>query len=455
LGGTVYIRTLGCQMNVKDSERALGLLVEAGYAETPEPEAADVLLINTCSVREKPEQKVLGLLGEWQKIKRDRPEAVIGLMGCFAQQRGQALLDRSAHLSLIIGTHMIHRLPELVARARAGERIAAVELLPPDHPDLFRVSPASVSGPVSAFVSIQQGCDNHCAYCIVPSVRGGAVNRPAAEVLAEVRRMAGAGVREVTLLGQNVNAWRDGAERFPGLLRGAARVAGIERVRFTTSHPKDLDDGIIAAMAEEPQVMEHLHLPVQAGSDWVLQAMRRGYSRGHYLKLVRQLRDAMPGIGLTTDLIVGFPGETEKDFQDTLSLLAEVRYDESFSFRYCIRPGTAAAELPGQIPEYEKYDRLYRLQRLQRELTEEKNHEQVGRVHEILIEGPSKTDPGRQSGRTRGNRLVHFQNSRGHAGKLVKVTITQALKHSLVGEVLGPDAGRPCPRHEEETCISK
>jgi len=258
----------------------------------------------------------------------------------------------------------------------------------------------------------------------------------------EAHRLTDRGVREITLLGQNVNAWRDDGDHFPALLRLVAAVSGIERVRFTTSHPKDLDRGLIEVMAENPKVMEAIHLPVQAGSDRTLAAMNRGYDRGHYLRLVRELREAMPDIGLTTDLIVGFPGETETDFQDTLDLLETIRYDETFSFRYSIRPGTVAATLPDQVAEPEKFERLYRLQDLQRRITEEKNEEQVGAVVEVLVEGPSKSDPDRLSGRSRQNRIVHFAGDY-RPGDIVTVRIVKALKHSLLGEPEPADRSRP------------
>jgi tRNA-2-methylthio-N6-dimethylallyladenosine synthase len=453
MGGKVYIRAFGCQMNLKDTERMLGFLRGAGYVPVDDPAEADVLLCNTCSVRRKPEDKVLGLIGRWREYKEARPGVVIGLGGCVAQQWGERLLERLPALDLVFGTQAIHRLPELVARARAGERVAAVEWLPPGAAELFAIPAAYESYPVSAFVSIMQGCDNRCAFCIVPSVRGPARSRAAAEVLAEARLLAERGVRELTLLGQNVNAFRDRETDFPALLAAVAAAPGIERVRFTTSHPQDLDDRLIAAMAREPRVMEAIHLPVQAGADRTLRAMNRGYTRGHYLGLVARLRAALPGIGITTDLIVGFPGETEADFQETLALLREVRYDETFSFRYSIRPGTAAAGLGGQVAEAEKYDRLYRLQELQRAITAAKNEEQVGRVHEVLVEGVSKTDSGRLTGRGRTNRLVHFAGS-AEPGEIIKVRIVQALKHSLVGEPLEtPSASLSC--REEETCLSR
>ncbi|HUT53854.1 MAG TPA: tRNA (N6-isopentenyl adenosine(37)-C2)-methylthiotransferase MiaB [bacterium] len=449
--GRVYIRTFGCQMNVKDSERMMGLLAAHGYGPAAGPDDADVLLCNTCSVREKPEQKIMGVLGRWKALKQNRPTLVTAVCGCVAQQKGQEFLDRLPWLSLVVGTQMVHRLPELVERARSGERLAAVQWLERGDPDLFAVPEMGQGTAVKGFVSIMQGCDNRCAYCIVPFVRGPAVSRRADDVLREVKEMAARGVKEVTLLGQNVNAYHDRGIGFPELLRLAAK-AGVERVRFTTSHPKDLDDGLIEVMADDPRVMEAIHLPAQAGSDRVLRAMNRGYTRDGYLDLIRKLRAAMPEVGITADLIVGFPGESEHDFQDTLRLLEEVRYDETFSFRYSPRPGTAAAGFAGQVPEPEKYQRLYRLQELQEGITQEKNQEQVSGSYEVLIEGPSKNDPGKLSGRTRSNRIVHIARDGVRPGDLVKVRVTRALKHSLEGEPCAPTAALT-GAFKEETCF--
>ncbi len=452
--GKLYIRTFGCQMNVKDSERAAGMLIERGFERAEAPEDADVLLVNTCSVREKPEQKVFGALGRWKAIKERRPEAVMGVMGCVAQQFGEEFLNRVPHLDFVMGTGMVHRLPELVERARQGMRSCAVDF--PERGDgaLFAVPDRYHGSAVSSFVSIMQGCDNYCAYCIVPYVRGPAVSRERAAVLDEVAILADSGVREVTLLGQNVNAYADGTTDFPGLLATVADVPGIARVRFTTSHPKDLSEALIETVAGHPRLMEHVHLPVQAGADAVLGAMNRGYDRAGYVSLVNKLRLAMPEVGLTTDLIVGFPGESAEDFEDTLSLLREVRYDETFSFRYSKRPGTRAEDLDGQVDESEKYERLYRLQELQRSITEKKNIEQVGLVHEVLVEGPSKTDPGRLSGRSRTNRLVHFETDGARPGEIVEIKISKALKHSLAGETARRGPGLRAAAGEE-SCLSR
>ncbi len=438
-----YIRTFGCQMNERDSERMAGFLLDRGLAPAASEAEADLVLVNTCSIREKPEQKVYSTLGRLSLLKRGRPQMVLAVTGCVAQQEGEKLLERVPGLDLVLGTQAIHRLPQLLEEVAEGRRVAGTEWLEPEDPGLFEI-PASRPDPgLSAFVTIMQGCDNNCAYCVVPSVRGRERSRPAAEVIAEIERLAATGVKEVTLLGQNVNGYgaRPGAgPGFPELLLTVADVPGIQRVRFTTSHPRDLSDRLIQVMAAHPRIMEHLHLPVQSGSDRVLQAMNRGYTRAHYLERVRALRQAMPQAGLTTDLIVGFPGETEEDFRATLALLEEVGYDETYSFRFSPRPSTAAGRMSGQLPEALKLERLHRLQTRQAEITEAKYRAQQGLVHEVLVEGRSQTDPTRETGRSRTHRPVHFpagQNDR--RGQIISVRITQALKHSLLGEALAAE----------------
>ncbi|MFO8058892.1 MAG: tRNA (N6-isopentenyl adenosine(37)-C2)-methylthiotransferase MiaB [bacterium] len=449
-----YIRTFGCQMNVKDSERMRGLLEESGYVYTNGPEEADLILVNTCSVREKPENKLLGALGRLKSYKDHKPGVLLGVCGCVAQRLGESLLEQAPYLDLILGTQRIHEIKSLVERAGGGEQVVAVDWLSPHDQDLFQVPQTVPGNKVTAFVSIMQGCDNYCAYCIVPYVRGAQLSRRADAVLSEVENLAGSGVKEVTLLGQNVNSYQDRDVQFPDLLRMAADVPGIERVRFTTSHPKDLSDRLIEVMASHPRIMEHIHLPVQAGSDRVLSLMNRGYTRNGYLRLIEKLREAMPEIGITADLMVGFPGESEDDFLETLDLLERVRFDETFSFRYSIRPGTAAADFSGQVEEQVKYDRLYRLQALQERITQEKNEHEVGRFHEVLVEGPSKTDPSRMTGRSRTNRLVHLPAAGAAPGELKTVRVTRALKHSLEGGENMEPISANCIA-QEETCLWK
>ena len=438
-----FIKTYGCQMNERDSERMAGFLLDQGFRPAASEAEADLILVNTCSIREKPEQKVYSTLGRYSLLKQERPGTILAVTGCVAQQEGGRLLERVPGLDLAIGTQALHRLPELLTRVSEGRRLSETGWLKPDDPGLFEIPSPRPQGGVTAFVTIMQGCDNYCAYCVVPYVRGRERSRPAEEVLAEVESLAAGGVKEVTLLGQNVNTYgpSNGAGiGFPELLRRVAEVPGLERVRFTTSHPKDLSDRLIEVMAEHPKVMEHIHLPVQAGSDRVLRAMNRGYTREHYLERVRALRRAMPEAGLTTDLIVGFPGEREADFKETLALMGEAEYDESYSFRFSPRPLTAAGRMEGQLPEETKLERLYRLQALQAEITERKHQAQVGSVHEVLVEGRSKTDAGRETGRSRTNRPVHVPaGDQERRGRIISVRVTRALKHSLVGEVLGEE----------------
>jgi len=438
-------------MNVKDSERMMGLLIENGYGPAESPDEADILIVNTCSVREKPENKVFGVLGRWKELKTRNPRLVMVVAGCVAQQMGSELLDKADCLDAVIGTQMIHMLPETIKRAEQGQRVNASEWLEYGDPELFRV-PSNPSAAVKSFVSIMQGCDNHCAYCIVPSVRGRSVSREFQDVISEVRSLSDRGVKEVTLLGQNVNAYSNGGADFPSLLSAVADIPGIERVRFTTSHPKDLDEKTIRTMADNDRIMENFHLPVQAGSDRVLEMMNRKYDRKRYISLVDMLREAMPEIGITTDLIVGFPGETREDFEQTLDLLERVRYDETFSFRYSKRPGTTASDMSGQVPEEEKYERLYELQELQGRITEDKNLEEVGKIHEVLVEGPSKTGAGKYNGRSRTNRIVHFEKGDTGPGDIIEVRITKAHKHSLEGEQV-KDRGASQGVSEEETCL--
>lgn len=427
-------------MNVRDSERMAGFLLDEGLEPAPDENSADVVIFNTCTVRRRPEQKVMSLLGRMREIKNSRPGMVLAVAGCVAQQEGSKLLERAPHLDMVIGTHAFARLPELLKEVDSGKRVTAVDWLDRDDPCLF-VNPVCESRPGhSAFVTIMQGCDNFCSFCVVPYVRGRERSRPAKDIIAEVEGLAEAGFREVTLLGQNVNSYgvNGGGPGFPGLLSDVASVAGIDRVRFTTSHPKDLSEELISVIADNDKVMEHMHLPVQAGSTKVLESMNRKYTREGYLDLVEKLRSRVPGVSITTDLIAGFPGETEEDFLQTLRLLDEVRYDEAFSFVYCDRPFAKASEFPGQVPENVKKERLYRLQEKQNAITLEQNRAEAGRVHEVLVEGPSMKNPKKLTGRTRTNKLLHFDmpDDKDIEGKIVKVKVTRGLKHSLAGKLI-------------------
>jgi tRNA-2-methylthio-N6-dimethylallyladenosine synthase len=445
-GDKFFIVTFGCQMNVRDSERMAGFLLDGGMEEAVSEDDADLIIINTCSVRRKPEQKAFSLAGRMGSLKDKHPGVVLAMAGCVAQQVGEEFLQRFRHLDLVIGTQSFSRVSELYEAARKGSRVAATGWLDSSDPSVFSIPVKRPSKGPTAFVTIMQGCDNFCSYCIVPHVRGRERSRPADEILAEVESLAASGVKEVTLLGQNVNSY--GKSRGPGgsngcpgfheLLREVAGVDGIERVRFTTSHPKDLSDKLIEVMAEEGRVMEHIHLPVQAGSTRVLSAMNRGYTRGEYLERVQRLRESMPEISITTDLMVGFPGESEDEFQETLSLLDEVHYDEAFSFAYTPRPFTSAARLPGALPEGVIKDRLYRLQEKQNRITLERNRAQVGKELRVLVEGVSKRDSEKLTGRARGGRLVHFRAALSEValGSQVKVRVMRELKHSLAGELI-------------------
>jgi len=433
----VYLETYGCQMNVSDSQKLLTLLAAAGYEAGEDPARADLIIINTCSVRDKPEQKVFSALGRYLPLKKRRPGLVVAVGGCVAQQWGAALQRRCPDLDLVFGTHAIDRVPALVVAVRETRQPAAVTDFREEIPSLD-VVPAQPPGAVAAFVTIMQGCDNYCSYCIVPYVRGREYSRTSAAILAEIRALVSRGIKEVTLLGQNVNSYgrRPAGEiGFVELLRRVDGIAGLARLRFTTSHPKDLSPALAAAFGELEHLCPHIHLPLQAGSDAVLRRMGRGYTAAEYLEKVAALRRARPDIALSTDLIVGFPGEKEADFQRTMDLLEEVRYDTVYSFKYSPRPGTRAAALAGQVPDEVKKERLRRLQQRQDEITAANLRALEGSRQEVLVEGPAKKGAGRWVGRTPGNRIVNFSGPAGLLGSLVPVKITRALRHSLQGEL--------------------
>ncbi|HHT72550.1 MAG TPA: tRNA (N6-isopentenyl adenosine(37)-C2)-methylthiotransferase MiaB [Firmicutes bacterium] len=434
-----YLKTMGCQMNEHDSEVIAGILASLGYEPTEELEEADFILYNTCSVRENPERKVYGHIAAFRKLKEAKPELVIGICGCMPQQKDEleSILEKLPHVDLIFGTHNIHRLPELLERAQSGERVVEVwdeaQAGPgEDHRDGL---PKVRKHNVKAFVNVIYGCTNFCSYCIVPYTRGKEHSRLPEMVRQEVQELTEAGFKEVTLLGQNVNAYgKDlGAEiTFGTLLRELHEIPGLERIRFTTSHPRDMGDDLIRAMAELPKVCEHLHLPVQAGSNRILRRMNRGYTREYYLQLVNKVREAVPGISLTTDLIVGFPGETEADFEETLSLVEDVRFDSAFTFIFSPRKGTPAARMSDQVPEEVKKERIYRLIDLQNQISGEHMQKLLGQELEVLVEDVSS---GGLVGRTRSNRQVHFAGDTCLIGQLTVVRITEASTFSLKGEL--------------------
>ena len=398
----IYIETYGCQMNVADAELMLGVLAREGYVRTTDPGEADVTLVNTCAVRDHAEQKVLSRLGELKGYKR--PGAVLGVVGCMAQRLGARLLERVPQVDLVIGPDGYRGLPELIARARGegGERAADVEFRDWEHYE--DVPPVRETG-ASAFVTVQRGCDYRCTFCIVPMTRGPERSRKLSDVVREVQDLAAGGTTEVTLLGQTVNSYHDGTHDFADLLRAVGPVAGIRRVRFTSPYPTDFSDRVVAALAETPAVCEHVHLPVQSGSSRVLKRMLRRYDRARYLAVVAALRRAVPGIALTTDIIVGFPGETEEDFQETLSLVEEVGFDDAYTFKYSPREGTPATRLKDAVADDIAGERLQRLVALVRRLARQKNVALIGTSHEVLVEGRAKRGDLLQ-GRTRTNKVA-------------------------------------------------
>ena len=418
-------------MNVADSQ-AMAQALAPDYALAARAEDADLFLINTCAIRRKSEEKVKSLLGSLKVFKKTRPQLLIGVGGCVAQQEGERLLAAAPHLNLVFGPRALRRLPELVARGQRGERPVDVELTPGIAEEPCTAQP----GRVQALVTIMQGCDNFCAFCVVPYVRGREESREPAAILREVAAFLAGGGLEVTLLGQNVNSYGRGLPEsvtFPELLRRVAALPGMARVRFATSHPRDLSPELIALFGELPALCPHLHLPVQSGANRILAAMNRGYTREEYLDRVAALKSACPGIALTTDLIVGFPGETEADFEDTLTLMREAAFDAAFSFKYSPRPQTRAASFPGQVAEAVKAARLARLQALQEELTLRSNARLVGQVSEVLVEGASRRSPRELSGRLRSNQVVNFPGPPDLVGRLATVELTEAHPHSLKG----------------------
>lgn len=438
LGGKRYsIITYGCQMNAHDSEKIAGMLSAIGMTAAPSQEEADLILINTCCVREHAENRVYGNVGALLNLKRQKPGLIIGVCGCMMQQEKAAakLVSKMKHVDLVFGTHNLHELPELLVNAITSGK-SYVRISKEDWTIVEGV-PASRVPSVSAFVTIMYGCDNFCSYCIVPHVRGRERSREPASIIEEIGGLVASGVREVTLLGQNVNSYGAGtATGFPELLEMIGREAGdLLRLRFMTSHPKDLSDRLIEVMANSKVVCNQIHLPVQSGSDRILEQMNRKYTAERYMGLISKLRSAMPGIGLSSDFIVGFPGETEEDFADTLRLVEAARLNSSFTFKYSRRSGTAAAKMEDQIPEDVKKERLARLNALQTKITEELDRQAVGRVEEVLVESQSKRKATEVSGRAEGGRMVNFEGEPSLIGQLVRVHITKAKSNTLYGEL--------------------
>lgn len=436
----LYIQTYGCQMNQHDSDRILRVLGRTDYAATDKAEEADVILLNTCSVRDRAEQKVYSALGRWRELKEKKKDLIIGVGGCVAQQEGEDLLRRVPYLDLVFGTHNIHRLGQMVEEVRSlGKRPVEIGFYrDPSYMEEPQGKP-EVKG-AKALVTIMQGCNKVCSFCIVPHVRGQEISRAGEKIVGEIRELVRHGVKEVMLLGQNVNSYGKmsaGELTFPQLLRRINSIEGLERIRFTTSHPQDLSLDLIEAYASLGKLCEHLHLPVQSGSDSVLQRMRRGYSRGEYMEKIRRLRERCPGVALSTDIIAGFPGETEDDFEQTLEILREVEYTEIFAFTFSPRPQTVAAKIyPDDVPGEIKKQRLEIVQNLQHDISLRKNREKIGSVEEILVEGRSKLRQGQIMGRTRTNRIVNASGPDSLAGKMVDVRIIGASANSLLGELV-------------------
>ena len=423
-------------MNEHDSERMLQLLEGVSYSETDEAKEADLILINTCSVREKPEHKVYSALGRFKRLK-DENGMMIGVAGCVAQQEGQRLLDRIPYLDMVIGTQAIPLLPQLLQKLEvSGERVCETGF-DPGGDYLGTVLPQEPPKKIKSYVTIMQGCDHFCSFCIVPYLRGRERSRPSREIIEEVKHLAEMGVKEVCLLGQNVNGYGKGMKgelNFSNLLERINEVEGVERIRFTTSHPRDLSDELIQAYSRLSKLCEHIHLPFQSGSNNILKVMHRGYTRESYLEKIDRLRETCPSIALTADVIVGFPGEGDEDFRQTLDLVEKIRFDDLFSFKYSPRKGTRAAQFEDKVEEKVKQDRLSILQEIQKEITLQKNQALAGFVEEILVEGQSRQSDRDMTGRTRSNKIVNFEGGLSLAGKLVCTQISKAYPHSLRGE---------------------
>ena len=427
----LFIETHGCQMNEYDSSRMVDLLGEHQAMEiTENPAEADVILLNTCSIREKAQEKVFSQLGRWRELKLDNPQLVIGVGGCVASQEGAAIRDRAPYVDVVFGPQTLHRLPEMIDAARTTKK-PQVDISFPEIEKFDRLPEPRVDGP-SAFVSVMDGCSKYCTFCVVPYTRGEEVSRPLADVLAEVVHLAENGVKEVTLLGQNVNGYRYDGHDFADLLHAVSAIDGIGRIRYTTSHPLEFSDAIIQAHADIPQLVKYLHLPVQAGSDRILAAMKRNHTALEYKSRIRRLRAAVPDILISSDFIVGFPGETDKDFEQTMKLIEDVGFDFSYSFVYSARPGTPAADLVDDTPDEVKKQRLAILQQRINQQGFENSRRMVGSTQRILVTDYSKKDPGMLQGRTEHNRVVNFRSDNpGLIGQFVDVEIVEALPHSL------------------------
>ena len=436
----LHITTWGCQMNEYDSSKMADLLLAThGLELTENPEEADVLLLNTCSIRKKAQEKVFSQLGRWKNWKKDKPELIIGVGGCVASQEGEHIRDRAPFVDIVFGPQTLHRLPEMINKIRGGDR-AIVDISFPEIEKFDRLPEPKAEGP-TAFVSIMEGCNKYCSFCVVPYTRGEEVSRPVDDVLFEIAQLAEQGVREVNLLGQNVNAYRgdtfDGQIcSFAELLRLVAAIDGIDRVRYTTSHPIEFTDDIVEVYRDTPELVSFLHLPIQSGSDRVLTMMKRNHTALEYKAIIRKLREVRPNIQISSDFIVGFPGETAEDFEQTMKVIEQVNFDMSFSFIYSARPGTPASDLPDDVSEEEKKERLARLQQRINFQAMQFSRAMLGTEQRILVEGPSKKDIMELTGRTENNRVVNFVGTPDMIGKFVDVKITDVYTNSLRGEVI-------------------
>ncbi|MBX3630063.1 MAG: tRNA (N6-isopentenyl adenosine(37)-C2)-methylthiotransferase MiaB [Nitrosomonas sp.] len=439
MSNKLYIKTFGCQMNEYDSGKMADVLHAAhGMESTDDPAQADVILFNTCSVREKAQEKVFHDLGRVRHLKAANPDLLIGVGGCVASQEGKAIVSRAPFVDIVFGPQTLHRLPELIEKRRTTGR-SQVDITFPEIEKFDHLPPARTEG-ATAFVSIMEGCSKYCSYCVVPYTRGEEVSRPLVDVLTEIAVLADQGIKEITLLGQNVNAYLgvvdDGSiADFALLIEYIHEIPGIERIRYTTSHPKEFTSRLIASYGALPKLVSHLHLPVQSGSDRILAAMKRGYSAVEYRSIVRRLREIRPQLSLSSDFIVGFPGETEADFEATMQLVEELNFDESYSFIYSARPGTPAADFPDDTPQSVKLERLQRLQAQIHQQARKIGLDMIGSTQRILVEGISKKNADEIFGRTDNNRVVNFSGDKNLIGCFVNIRITEALSHSLRGEV--------------------
>lgn len=440
----LFIQTHGCQMNEYDSSRMRDLLGEShNMVAVDDPEQADVLLVNTCSIREKAQEKLFHQLGRWKHLKDKNPDLIIGVGGCVASQEGEAIAERAPYVDLIFGPQTLHRLPEMMETPKDGGAVV-VDISFPEIEKFDRLPEPEADG-VSAFVSIMEGCSKYCTFCVVPYTRGEEVSRPVADVLQEIQHLAEQGVREVNLLGQNVNAYR--GESVNGelvdlaeLITLVADINGIDRIRFTTSHPVEFSDSLIQVYAEVPELVSHIHLPVQSGSDRILMAMKRGHTAIEYKSKIRRLREIRPNISISSDFIIGFPGETEKDFEATMKLIQDIGFDTSFSFIFSARPGTPAADMADDTPEVDKKTRLQILQQRILQHAQSISRQMVGNTESVLVTGYSKKDPGQLSGRTENNRVVNFRcDNPALIGKFADILIEEALPNSLRGVLLGSE----------------